>query len=71
MKSNIGNIIDRSKYNREEIMKHFNKSRNTISAWCTGKSFPNTRELFQLAKLLDVKVDDLYDMEEEKNPRLY
>ncbi|WP_019243629.1 helix-turn-helix transcriptional regulator [Bacillus sp. AP8] len=65
MKSNIGRIIDESPYKREYIMKEFNRSRNTISAWCTGKSYPNAREMFKLAKLLGVKVDDLYDIEDD------
>lgn len=65
MKSNIGEIIDRSKYKREEIMVHFNRSRNTISSWCTGKSFPTVKELFELARLLEVKVDDLYDVDDD------
>lgn len=68
LKSNIGKIIDESPYKREYIRKVFNRSRNTISAWSTGKSFPTVNELFELAKLLDVKVDDLYDMEEDKKP---
>lgn len=61
LKSNIGKIIDESPFKREYIRKHFNKSRNTISSWCTGKSYPSVSELFELAKILDVKVDDLYD----------
>jgi len=65
LKSNIGDVIDRSPYKRDEIMQYFSKSRNTISSWCTGKSYPTTKELFQLAKLLGVKVDDLYKWEEE------
>jgi transcriptional regulator with XRE-family HTH domain len=65
LKSNIGWLIDRSDYNREEISKIFNKSRNTVSNWCTGKSFPNTLDLFRLAKMLDVKVDDLYEVIED------
>ncbi|WP_042352241.1 helix-turn-helix transcriptional regulator [Bacillus massiliigorillae] len=68
LKSNIGKIIDESPYKRDYIRKVFNRSRNTVSAWCTGKSYPTVNELFELAKLLDVKVDDLYDMEEEKKP---
>jgi transcriptional regulator with XRE-family HTH domain len=68
MKSNIGWLIDKSDYSREDIKIAFNKSRNTISAWCTGKSFPNTLDLFRLAKMLDVKVDDLYEeIEDDAN----
>ncbi|MEH7391287.1 helix-turn-helix transcriptional regulator [Bacillus sp. JJ1474] len=62
IKSNIGWLIDKSPYNREYIRQHFNKSRNTISNWCTGKSYPSVSELFALAVLLNVKVDDLYEI---------
>jgi transcriptional regulator with XRE-family HTH domain len=66
LKSNIGWLIDRSDYTREDLMKIFNKSRNTISAWCTAKSFPSTLDLFRLAQLLEVKVDDLYEVKKEE-----
>jgi transcriptional regulator with XRE-family HTH domain len=61
VKSKIGKIIDESPYKREYIRKRFEKSRNTISNWCTGKSYPSVPELFELAALLGVKVDDLYE----------
>lgn len=62
IKSKIGVIIDESPYKREYIRKHFNKSRNTISNWCTGRSYPTVPELFELAALLDKKVDELYEI---------
>ncbi|WP_433959296.1 helix-turn-helix transcriptional regulator [Cytobacillus horneckiae] len=67
IESNIGKIIDQSPYKREYIREVFGKSRNTISNWCTGKSFPSVPELYQLARILDVKVDELYNyVEDEK-----
>lgn len=65
IRSKIGELIDGSPYKREYIRKVFNKSRNTISNWCTGKSYPSPPEMFELAKLLNCKVDDLYEVEEE------
>jgi transcriptional regulator with XRE-family HTH domain len=65
LKSNIGWLIDKSDFNREYIKQRYNKSANTISNWCTGKSFPTTIELFDLAELLDCKVDDLYERRSE------
>jgi transcriptional regulator with XRE-family HTH domain len=65
VKSKIGKLIDNSPYKREYIRKRFNKSRNTISNWCTGNSYPSVPELFELADLLGVKVDDLYERIEE------
>lgn len=66
IQSNIGKLIDQSPYKREYIRQHFDKSRNTISNWCTGKSYPSVPELFDLADLLGVKVDDLYEWEKEE-----
>jgi transcriptional regulator with XRE-family HTH domain len=69
IKSNIGKLIDRSPFNREYIQKHFGKSRNTISNWCTGKSYPSVPQLFELAKLLGCWVDDLYEeIKEQADP---
>lgn len=61
LKSNIGWQIDKSNYSREEIRQRYKKSANTISNWCTGKSYPSAIELFDLAELLGVKVDELYE----------
>jgi DNA-directed RNA polymerase alpha subunit len=69
VKSNIGKLIDESPYNREYVRKHFGKTKNTISNWCTGKSYPSVPELFELAKLLGRWVDDMYEeVKEERNP---
>lgn len=61
LKSNIGWLLDKNQISREQLAKKYGKSRNTISNWCTGKSKPNADELFELAKDLKVKVDDLYE----------
>ncbi len=60
LKSNIGELLDQSPYKRKYLMQRYGKSANTISNWCRGKSFPSVPELFDLAELLGVKVDDLY-----------
>ncbi|PFP30104.1 transcriptional regulator [Bacillus sp. AFS073361] len=61
----IGDRIKESPYRREYISKHMGVSRNTLSNWCTGKTYPTAPQLFKLAELLDVKVDDLYEVKEE------
>jgi transcriptional regulator with XRE-family HTH domain len=65
LKSNIGWLIEKSDYSREDMMKLFNKSRNTISNWCTGKSYPSVPEMYYLAELLECEVGDLYKVIEE------
>ncbi|MED1205862.1 helix-turn-helix transcriptional regulator [Heyndrickxia acidicola] len=64
LKSNIGWLVHKSDYNREYLRKRYNKTANTISNWCTGKSYPSPPELWDLAELLEVKVDDLYEWSE-------
>lgn len=50
-------------------MREFNRGRNTVSNWCTGRSYPSVPDLWRLAKLLGVDVGELYAVEnEEKAP---
>ncbi|MGM9987169.1 MAG: helix-turn-helix transcriptional regulator [Bacillaceae bacterium] len=66
LKSNIGILIDQSRYKREYIRSHFGKSRNTISNWCTGKSYPSIPECFLLAEILECNIGDLYEVIREE-----
>jgi transcriptional regulator with XRE-family HTH domain len=66
MKNNLGKIIKNSPYKREFIQRYMGVSRNTLSNWVTGKTTPTVSDLFKLARLLEVKVDDLYEWEEEQ-----
>ncbi|MGE6380000.1 helix-turn-helix transcriptional regulator [Peribacillus sp. NPDC076916] len=66
IKSRIGDVIKKSPYNRRYIRSYMGDiSDNTLSNWCTGKAYPKAPDLFKLAKLLGVKVDDLYEEDEE------
>jgi len=62
----IGSWIKQSKYSRPEICEKFGISQNTLSNWSTGKTYPSVPQLFKLAELLDVKVDDLYKLKAEE-----
>jgi transcriptional regulator with XRE-family HTH domain len=62
-KSNIGWLIKKSPHNREFIMKQLNVSANTLSNWSTGKNVPSLMKAFELADLLGVLVDNLYERE--------
>lgn len=63
--SKIGDAIKKSPYNRRYIRKYMGDiTENTLSNWCTGKTYPKAPDLFKLAKLLGVKVDDLYEEED-------
>ena len=65
LKSNIGWLLAKKGLTRGYLAKRYGKTSNTISNWCTGKSYPSASELWDLADLLNVKVDDLYEREEE------
>lgn len=64
MKSKIGRYVKNSPFKREHIQKEMEVSRNTLTNWCSGKTHPDGPQLFKLAKLLGVKVDDLYEEED-------
>jgi transcriptional regulator with XRE-family HTH domain len=52
-----------SKYRREYIIKELEITQNTLSNWVTGKTFPTIDKAFQLADLLEVDINDLYERE--------
>ncbi|QOK28082.1 helix-turn-helix transcriptional regulator [Cytobacillus oceanisediminis] len=62
----IGSWIKQSPYDRPEICKIFGISQNTLSNWCTGKTYPSIPQALKLAALLNVKVDDLYKLQEDE-----
>jgi putative transcriptional regulator len=61
----IGAYIKQSGLSRVEICEVFGISQNTLSNWCTGKTYPSIPQLLKLAKLLNVRLDDLYKLREE------
>ncbi|MBD7937116.1 helix-turn-helix transcriptional regulator [Cytobacillus sp. Sa5YUA1] len=63
----IGAYIKQSTYTRKQICEMFGISQNTLSNWSTGKTYPSIPQILKLASLLNVKVDDLYKLKEEKD----
>jgi putative transcriptional regulator len=61
MRSKIGERIDEQGYKRKFVAEKMGVSPNQLSNWVTGKSYPTTEKLFKLAKVLQCKVDDLYE----------
>lgn len=62
----VGTWIKQSKYSRLELCEIFGVSQNTLSNWSTGKTYPSVPQLLKLARLLNVKVEDLYKLKEEE-----
>ncbi|MBT2656600.1 helix-turn-helix transcriptional regulator [Bacillus sp. ISL-18] len=67
MKSKIGEIIKESPFKREYLEKYLEVSRNTLSNWCTGRTYPSVPQIIKLSKILNVKFEEMY--EEEENER--
>lgn len=65
LKSRIGLLLRSSKYRREFIQKELGISKNTLSNWCSGKTYPTIDKAFRLAELLEVTVYDLYEKNDE------
>ncbi len=66
LKSRIGILLRTSKYRREFIQKELGISANTLTNWCTDKTYPTMDKAFLLADLLEVDVNDLYERKEEQ-----
>ncbi|MBS4172146.1 helix-turn-helix transcriptional regulator [Bacillus sp. FJAT-49736] len=58
--SRIGYWVKKKDVKLKFIAKELSISYQTVSNWCTGRSHPNGPQLFALAELLGVKVDNLY-----------
>jgi transcriptional regulator with XRE-family HTH domain len=61
MKSKFGPLLRVAKYRREFILGELGISKNTLSNWISGKTYPTIDKAFILADLLNVKVEDLYE----------
>lgn len=70
LKSNLARILFEKKeagkeVKQKEIASALGVTTAQVSAWINGKTYPRAVKLYQLAKLLDVKVDDLYELKED------
>ncbi|MBF8418959.1 helix-turn-helix transcriptional regulator [Heyndrickxia coagulans] len=66
IKNNLEDLIEKSPYKRQYIWEYLGISRNTLTNWCKGKSFPTVPQVIKVCRLLDVKFEDIYQEEEEK-----
>ncbi|MED4399753.1 helix-turn-helix transcriptional regulator [Metabacillus fastidiosus] len=65
LKSNIGHLIKESGLRDDVIREAINVKQAQLRKIKLGESFPSVPKLFKLAKLLNRKVDDLYEEEED------
>lgn len=55
-----------NQYTQEELAEKLNVSRQSIAKWESGESIPDICSCIKLAKLYNVKLDDLVNHSEEK-----
>ncbi|CRK80286.1 helix-turn-helix transcriptional regulator [Neobacillus massiliamazoniensis] len=65
MKNRIGELIDAAGYKKKYIAKELEISPTQLSNWISGRSSPPIEKAFKLANILNVKVDDIFEAEEE------
>ena len=57
-------VLVEKKRTAKWLAKELQKAPATVSKWCTNTSQPSLEMLMQIAKLLEVQVDDLLRFEE-------
>lgn len=69
LKSRIGMLLRASKYRREFIQKELGVSKNTLTNWSNGMTYPTIDKAYVLADLLEVDINELYEREEKAPPK--
>lgn len=64
MKMLINDLINKKGLKKSYIAQELNVNRTTLMNWMKGKTYPPLDKAVQLAKLLDVKLEDLFEDEE-------
>ena len=67
MTNNIQALLNKQGRSQAFLCRELNRTANTVSSWCRGKSQPNLSEAKQIADLLGVSIDDL--VEEKKQDK--
>ncbi|CUB59637.1 Helix-turn-helix [Bacillus subtilis] len=66
LKSNIGELIQTRGLKGRWIAQQLKVTPSQVSNYIQGRSFPTVDKAFQLAEILDCKVDDLYEKVNKK-----
>ena len=61
MRSRIRMLVKKSKYKRSYIENELGITANTLSNWCTGKTYPTMDMAYKLADILEVDISQLYE----------
>jgi len=63
MDNNINVWIAKSRLSKKEVANKLGVSPIVLSRWINGHSMPSLLNALKLARILNCKVDDLYDLE--------
>ena len=66
IRSRIRILLKQSKYKRMYIENELGITANTLSNWCTGKTYPTMDMAYKLADILEVDISQLYEKVEKK-----
>ena len=61
LKSKIGYYIELRGYKKKWVAEQLGVSQNVLSRWINDGAMPSVKKLFELAKILNCKADDLYE----------
>ena len=62
----IGEVIDDKGLKNSYLAKKMGVTHASVLKWRNEEAYPRIDKLFLLAKILDVKVDDLYTWEDDE-----
>ncbi len=66
MKNNIKYMIKKSGLTQKEVSEKMKIRQATISGWSNGEIIPRLDNAYELAKLLNCKIDDLIEEDQEQ-----
>ncbi|MBR2753550.1 helix-turn-helix domain-containing protein [Candidatus Saccharibacteria bacterium] len=66
-KDNLRKVRNSSEFSQEKLAEEMSVSRQTISKWENGDSFPSTEHIFQLTKILHCSYDELINGEKSQD----
>ncbi|MCJ7988974.1 helix-turn-helix domain-containing protein [Priestia sp. OVS21] len=64
-------IIEEEGYLKKHVAKKVGVSPTQLSNWIAVNNYPGADKLFMLAKVLNRKVDDLYEFDKEDGSKKY
>lgn len=66
----IKRLLDEKGISQTELAENLSLSRQSISLWLKGTTFPRPSELLKLSKLLSLKYSDIVEINNEYEPRV-